>query len=73
VTIENAEGRTPPLRPAAGLRMRAKRVLEYSAALPLAESAEAAGSFRDQGLTGKSRWRQGVPPASLGQEHGLTG
>jgi hypothetical protein len=51
--------------------MRAKvGALEYSVALPRAESAEAAGSFRDQRLTGdEGRWRQGVPPASASERN----
>ena len=58
MTIENAEALVP-LRPAARFRIVscgcAPKVgsFEYSAALPRAESAEAAGSFRDQGLTGR--------------------
>ena len=52
--------------------MRAKSgdFFEYSAALPRAESAEAAGSFRDQGLTGErplaARRTAGLARSSMG-------
>jgi hypothetical protein len=58
MTIENAEGSTrtqPPARfriVSCGCAPKV-RSIEYSAALSRAESAEAAGWFRDQGMTGE--------------------
>jgi hypothetical protein len=71
MTIESAEGSTrppsarPPIFRIVSCGCAPVGSFEYSAALPRAESAEAASSFRDQGLTGKAVSGKASPGASF--------